>query len=229
MSNEQGIHFHEPTERKDGGLINYTSVPAAIDNWRQDWFGNKAMRFLNDAYGINSHSGILEAAGMKEYLQYKQEGRFIGFVAAQILKPSFYYLSNAIILGQLAKRGIPTALMVFEYSQDPFLSRNPDKRGALGNIEFYLNEKQSVRVKVDPIGLKNQQVPIRTMNEADGFPCQEVLVDISDSSGTALGLNILKGQSLTEFYKRLWIESVDRLPSKEFYRTKVNCRCFLWI
>lgn len=208
MEKEQKIHFHEPNERKDLGRINYTSVPTAIDNWRQDPFGNRALRFLNEAYGVNPKSGILEQAGMAEYLQYKQEGRFIGFVAAQILKPTFYYLSNAIILGELAKRGIPTTLMVFEYPQDIFLSRNPDKRRAFGNIDFFVNERKSVQVKVNPIGIKNQPLPIRTINDADGFPCQNVLIN---HNGAALGIDIADGLSLTDFYKILWQASIDRL------------------
>lgn len=220
MTSEQPIHFHEPAERKDGGLINYTSVPAAIDNWRQDPHGRKAMRFLIDAYGINPNSGILEAAGMGEYLQYKQEGRFIGFVAAQILKPTYYYLSNAIILGELARRGLPTALMVFEYPQDPFLSRNPDKRNAFGNIDFFLNPQQSVKIKVNPIGIKGQPVGIRTINGADGHPCKDVLINVGAPTGpggiplsnqAALGLSLPEQMSLTDFYKFLWTESINRL------------------
>lgn len=200
--------------------IHYTTVTKAVTEYKNDPHGLRKLSFLEKAYGLNNISAVLEAAEMGDYLKYKQEGRMIGLVATQILKPNFYFLSNAIILNELAKQGIPTALMVFEYPEDIFLTRNHDKKAAFGWQEFYLEEKQSVKVNVQPSKVKSKSFPIRTIDAASNQPCDQIMIQIAGqgpgnmsypNADYALGLNIPEEISVTDFYKKIWQQALARL------------------
>ena len=156
--------------------IHYTTVTKAVEEYKNDPHGRRKFSFLQNAYGINNIPSILETAGMGDYLQYKQEGRMIGLVATQILRPNFYFLSNAIVLNELAKNGLPTALMVFEYPEDIFLTRNHDKKDAFGWQEYYLGEKQSVKVNVRPDRLQSKSFPLGSLDGASNWPCNQIMV-----------------------------------------------------
>ncbi len=197
--------------------INYASVPDAIAAWRQDRLGEKTFQFLSNAYGIADVPSLLAKAGMGDYLRYKQEGRFIGLVASQILKPSFYYLAGAVVLGELAKNGVPSALMVFEYPQDIFDTRNVDKVKSFGQQRFWL-DRNEVRLKINPVDA--------SINQLGGTACNQILARVVEAVGpdnqpyfykergnlsAALGFGLPEKFILTDFYKRLWLESIDRL------------------
>ena len=87
-------------------------------------------------------SQVLNDAGMQGYLEAKAQGKFVAMVSTQILKPTYYYLSNAFALAELARSGIPTALIVGEYPQDKFHPANADKRSAFGKIDFPVGIKK---------------------------------------------------------------------------------------
>lgn len=286
---ELGLSFHSPEERKDKGTIRYTTLPETIRQWAQDPYGRRMREFIQAVYGIPAYrlEEVLDRAGLGEYLGYKNEGRYIGMVASQVLRPTYYFLANAFMLGHLSRQGIPTALMVGEYSADTFFSLNGDKGRALGKVEFPVaieaktnkqGEKvlstRSVFVELKPYGIRNDDgsvTRIKNMDEANGYRCDQVLVEVTDAQGpenqsykrvtvkegelregslreihvhykAALGMHIptllshkiLKGReeianlenpansiSITDFYKTLWIETINHLrqagelPSQE--------------
>lgn len=201
--------------------INYTSVPEAVAAWGNDRYGDAVFRFLAEGYGIDDVPAVLQEAGIGEYLRYKQAGYFIGLVATQILKPNFYFLSNAFILDRLARHGIPAALMVFEYPQDKFITRNHDKKDAFGWQEFYLGERQSVKINLRPDRLQDKPVPLGSLDAASGYPCDQILVRAEQAQGSvnlvypdpadALGIDIPQGLPLTDYYRILWQQAISRL------------------
>jgi len=200
--------------------IKYTSIPEAVAVWEKDPYGQAVFDFLQQVYSITDVPAVLQAAGMEEYLRYKNEGRLVLLHANQILKPSFYNLTSIFMAGEMAKNGLPIALMVFEYPQDIFLTRNQDKKEAFGWQEFYLNEKESVKINIQPSGLKSKPFPIRTIDAASNHPCDQIMVQVAGqgqgnmaypSAEYALGLNFPEETSVTDFHKTLWKEAVSRL------------------
>ena len=201
--------------------INYGSIPEAITAWEQDRHGEAVFKFLESAYGINNTPKVLAEAGMNEYLKYKEAGYFIGLVASQILKPNFYFLSNAVILNRLSRQRIPAALMVFEYPEDKFITRNHDKKDSFGWQKFYLGEKLSVKINLRPDRLQNQPVPLGSIDAASGHPCDQILVRAEQAQGPAnmaypnpayaLGIDIPQGLALTDYYRILWQQAISRL------------------
>lgn len=201
--------------------IRYTSISEAVAVWQSGKSQHKALNFLAEAYRLNNPAAVLEAADMGDYLHYKQEGRIIGLVATQILRPNFYFLSNAIVLNELAKKGAPAALMVFEYPEDIFLTRNHDKKDAFGWQEFYLSEKQSVRVNVRPDRLKSKSFPLHSLDGASNWPCNQIMVKTEQSQGpgnmaypdSSFALNFaFPGEiSVTDYYRHLWQQAIKRL------------------
>ncbi|MCX8008465.1 MAG: hypothetical protein N3A54_02040 [Patescibacteria group bacterium] len=129
---------------------------------------------------------------MGEYLRYKQEGRFIGMVAAQILNPTYYFLSNALVLGELSRRRVPTAFMVMEYPDDVFNQNSGDKKGAFDPIDFIVGETvdkqgnpayQIVRIKIRPYAVRESDGSlrrVRTIEELNGYPCNAIMVELAD-------------------------------------------------
>lgn len=280
-----GRQFLEPAERRDKGAIEYTSTPEALLHWAADPFGRAKLDFIARAYGIAGDElpQVLEAAGMAQYLEAKAQGRLVGMVSAQILKPTYYFLANAFALGELGRHGVPTALMVGEYPQDRFHTENSDKRYAFGKVDFpvgiatrvvkgqEVQEIETTQIELRPYGIRLDDGSIRrisSIQEANGFRCEQILVQVVDArtghdsyvrhtmhpipasedkmritevfSEAALGFSVpgLVGVrrildkhedlrwtdeaiSITDFYKTLWIETINRLretgdlPSEE--------------
>lgn len=288
--NELDIRILEPHERKDGGAIEYTTLPDTILAWAEDPYGFAKFRFLSETYGIpeNDLFDLLDKNGMSDYLKAKSEGRYVGAVCAQIESPTYYFMTNALMLGALSRKGIPTALMMLEYTQDKFYAINSDKRNAFGRIEFPVGveekehedgtktkELKCTSIELKPYGIKHDDGTIQritNINEANGYRCDQVLVQVTDASGpdnqhyyidsfrrtnptnnkdsrvtetfyeAALGIEVANlvntrtthnnsevisnsdqhnSISVTDFYRTLWIQTVNRLreagelPSEE--------------
>jgi hypothetical protein len=196
-----GLRIHAPHERNDQGAIEYTTVAEAIRHWAEDPFGERTFNFLTRAYGIPQDClpKVLYEAGMQGYLDAKAQGRLVGMVSTQVLKPTYYYLSNAFALAEMSKAGIPTALIVGEYPQDKFHPANADKRSAFGKIDFPVGvrEKQQtdgkiirelamVQIELRPYGIKHDDgtiTRISRIEDATGYRCEQVLVQVVNSRG----------------------------------------------
>ncbi len=196
-----GLKIHAPHERKDHGAIEYTTVAETIRHWAEDPFGERTFNFIANAYGIPQDvlPEILYEAGMQGYLKAKAQGRLVGMVSTQVLKPSYYYLSNAFALSELSKAGIPTALIVGEYPQDKFHPANGDKRGAFGKIDFpvgikekqqadgkILRELETTQIELRPYGIRHDDgsiTRITRIEDATGYRCEQVLVQVISSHG----------------------------------------------
>ena len=196
-----GLRIYAPYERYDHGAVEYTTVAEAIRQWAEDPFGERTFNFLANAYGIpRDHlTEVLYAAGLQGYLQAKAEGRLVGMVSTQILKPTYYYLSNAFVLAELAKQGIPTALIVGEYPQDKFHPTNADKRGAFGKIDFPVGVKEkrqadgtitreleTTQIELRPYGIRHDDgsiTRITRIEDATGYRCEQVLVQVINAHG----------------------------------------------
>lgn len=185
------LHHHE---RGDKGEINYTTTADAILHWAEDPHGKSKFRFMSEAYGIPASElpHVLEEMGLSEYVNAKEEGRMVGMVSTQILKPTYYFMANALLLGHLTQEhGIPTALMVGTYETDLFYPNNSDKVNAFGNIEFPVavdpetHKLQSVKVHLVPVGLRQADgsiKPISSINEASGQQCNNIMVRVAKAS-----------------------------------------------
>lgn len=196
-----GLKIHAPHERNDHGAIEYTTVAETMRYWAEDPFGARTFNFIANAYGIPQDflPEILCEAGMQGYLEAKAQGRLVGMVSTQVLKPTYYYLSNAFALADLSKAGIPTALIVGEYPQDKFHPANSDKRGAFGKIDFPVGvrEKQqadgktireltTIQIELRPYGIKHDDgsiTKITRIEDATGYRCEQVLVQVINSHG----------------------------------------------
>src|SRR5260221_5132569 len=244
------LHHHE---RDDKGEIHYTTTSEAILHWAEDPQGKKTFDFISKAYGIAPEKlpRILKEMGLSEYMRAKQEGRMVGMVSTQILKPTYYCMANALLLGHLTKtHGIPTALMVGTYETDLCYPNNSDKVNAFGTTEFPLhvdpqtNMLNTVKVHLVPVGLKQSDGsirPISNINEASGQQCNNIMVRVAKASDpndrlfptgkgksnvpqaddaeyytlAALGINIPQQEiSLTDFYKTMWIHTIDALRAR---------------
>lgn len=204
--------------------IRYTAVANAVAEYKNDPYGQRKFSFLETAYGLNNIQSVLETAGMGDYLHYKQEGRMIGLVATQILRPNFYFLSNAVVLNELAENGIPATLMVFEYPEDIFLTRNHDKKDAFGWQEFYLAQKQSVRVNIQPSRIQSKPFSLASLDQASNWPCNQIMVKTEQAQGPgnmaypnasyALNLDLPEEISVTDYYRQLWQQTIKRLNLK---------------
>jgi len=193
--------FLPPEERKDKGAIHYISVAETIKQWEKDPHGQHVFDFLSRGYNLDTEQvgPVLEKAGMEEYLKYKQEGRFIGMAATQILRPSYYFLANAKMLNEIHKKGIPTAFMILEYPQDTYFSENSDKKTAFGKIEFPVGVEEIIdkdgnliqKVKTTSIELRPTAIRhddgtiqrISTIHQANGFRIDQILVQVTDAHG----------------------------------------------
>ena len=196
-----GLRTYAPYERNDHGAVEYTTVAEAIRHWAEDPFGERTFNFLANAYGIprDRLTEVLYEAGMQGYLQAKAEGRLVGMVSTQILKPTYYYLSNAFVLAELAKQGIPTALIIGEYPQDKFHPANADKRSAFGKIDFpvgikekrqadgtIVRELETVQIELRPYGVQHDDgsiTRITRIEDAIGYRCEQVLVQVINARG----------------------------------------------
>lgn len=201
-----GLRLLPPMERWDKGAMKYGSVPEAIKNWAADPYGKAKLEFISAAYGIsknNLHQVLIEA-GLENYLDHKASGRMVGMVSAQILRPTYYLMANALALAELSRRGIPTAMMVSEYPQDRFEVKNPDKRYAFGKVELPLGKVQvskereellTVQLKLQPYGIRHDDgaiVRIGKLQDANGYRCEQVLVRVADAR--------IKGTSYSTVY-----------------------------
>jgi len=206
-------------ERKDNGLMKYTTISETIRAWADDPYGTKTLDFASWAYGIpREHiESVFDQAGMSEYLRAKQEGRFVSMVATQILKPTHYYLSNLLANAELSRMGIPTAVLIMDCPSDIFHKDNPDKGGAFGKIKFpvpYVPEEPIVldhedfkprpkkekkeedkslwkpsgviEIDIQPYAIRHDDGRIQlitSVNEADGYRCDQILIQITDAKG----------------------------------------------
>ena len=196
-----GLRIYAPHERKDHGAIEYTTVAEGIHHWAEDPFGESTFNFLSNAYGIpRDHlPEVLDEAGMQGYLEAKAQGRLVAMVSTQILKPTYYYLSNAFALAELAQLGIPTALIVGEYPQDKFHPANADKRSAFGKIDFPVGikekrqadgkitrELETVQIELRPYGIRHDDssiTRITRIEDAIGYRCEQILVQVINAHG----------------------------------------------
>ncbi len=241
-------------ERGDHGELHYTTTSEAISRWAEDPHGIKKFDFMSQAYGIPPEklSKTLSDMGLGEYVKAKKEGRMVGMISTQILKPTYYFMANALLLGHLTQEhGIPTALMVGTYESDLFFPNNSDKTNAFGNIEFPIDldpvthKLNSVRVRLVPVGLKQpdgSMRPISSINDASGQQCDRIMVRVAAATDpkdkqfptgkaektavphsddaeyftlAALGIHIPQEEiSLTDFYKQMWIHTVNALREK---------------
>lgn len=237
-----GIRIAVGSERKDKGAISYTSVAETIRNWRNDPFGDNNFEYLASVFGLDKGNvrSELSSIGLEEYAKAKNEGRYVAMVATQILKPSYYFLTNPIILGQIAKRGIPTALMVIEYPEDKFFSGNDDKRDAFGTQHFVIEQDgqtKDLTLKIEPKAIARDDgsiIEIENINQANGYRCDQILVEVSDARGPAgqsysyrkengkratredAVLGYATGQdsgliSVTDLYKEMWTKTIESL------------------
>ncbi len=227
------VVFHAPHERKDSGAIEYTTVPVAIEQWAKDPHGEQKIAFLSHAYGIppTDVRRVLEKAGMQEYLRYKSEGRMIGMVATQIFKPSHYFVENAKMLTELHKRGVPTALMAFDYGQDRYSTRNSDKVTAFGKVEFPVGVEEihqpdgsiskkmkTIKIELRPTGIRHDDETIHrinSINQADGYRCDQIIVEIVDAKGP-------NNQSYTEVIDEKKTEETQKDSSGKKTGSKVH-------
>ena len=244
------MHHHE---RGDRGEIHYTTTADAILRWAEDPHGENTFRFMSEAYGIPAAQlpKVLERMGLGEYMKAKKEGRMVGMVSTQILKPTYYFMANTLLLGHLTQEhGIPTALMVSTYDTDLFYPNNSDKVNAFGNIEFPLHvdsqtqKLNTVKIHLVPVGLRQADgsiKPISSINEASGQQCNNIMVRVAKASDhkdksyttgkgkmevphpddasyytmAALGIDIPQEEiSLTEFYKAMWVHTVQALRDR---------------
>lgn len=195
---ELGIRIQQPHERKDKGAIEYTSIAETVLHWAEDPHGERTFQFISDAYGI-SRDKLMDIfkrhPGATEYLAAKNEGRFVGMVSTQITKPSLYFMTNALLLAQLHKRGIPVSLMMLEYPTDTFYAMNSDKGGAFGKIDFPVGAHiehgkmvmDSVQLEVKPMGYKADdghivERPNMRIDDANGYRCDQILIKVTSAT-----------------------------------------------
>lgn len=198
---EIGRPILSPEERKDRGAIEYTTVQEAIRSWADDPHGKTTFHFISASYGIEATQvrSALEGAGFGDYLKAKDEGRMVGMVATQVLKPTNYFMTNAFAMKRLHDQGIPTALMVVEWPRDKFYKENSDKRGGFGKLEFPVGTREkrdrdgnstgeievvSVNIELRPAGIRHDDGTIQritNINDANGYRCDQILLEVIDA------------------------------------------------
>lgn len=202
MRKPEELHIYDSgLDEVERGEFTYTSVAETIRTWAQDPYGKKVFDFVSQTYGIPADKvrRVFADGGMGEYLAHKDQGRYIGMVSTQILRPSYYFMESAKIVADAAKRGIPTAFMVLEYPDDKFVAFNGDKKTAFGKIEFPVGIKEktakggkvekeieTVEIEIRPIGIRHDDGTIqriRRIDEASGFRCDQIMIQIVDAKG----------------------------------------------
>ncbi|NTU47090.1 hypothetical protein HGA88_05680 [Candidatus Roizmanbacteria bacterium] len=244
------IEKHKPTESP----LRYTTVENTIDEWAEDPHGERKLRGVAQIYGIPQEKieQVLEEGGMGAYLRSLAEGRMVSMVSTQILRPTPYFLASVITAAEAVKKGIPSAVMLLEYPEDRFTTRNSDKMEAFGVQRFTVGyddtngipTPRTVSLNVQPWGIRDDEMgtirKISKIGEAEGKRCDQIMISIKDikgpwnndvgTLGAALGIDFDLEQpiSLTDFYRALWIRTIASLRERGYLPSEEKLpMCFI--
>ena len=188
--NPPDVEFLEPKERPLGGLIEYTTLPKALAQYQEDPFGEKKIKFLQEAFGIDDVEAFLIDAGLAEYIEAKRRGSMVSAVKSHYRTGTPYNYTDVMMSGGLAQMfGIPTATLSMQYSSD-ILHTSEEKMEGFGKQPYFVgyNPKgapQFAQISIKPIGIRDGSMPrgmrkIQTINDASGSPLKDIFVEITD-------------------------------------------------